>query len=342
MVVISLVTLGAPEQLTGGYLYHRRMADAAADHDARIDFVPARLFHSALAANCDAILVDSIAAARVAPWTWRRSSRTPLAAILHQPPGGIDRRPGPRAVQAALDRSLYRRCQLLIAASDALGEELITDHGLPRDRLVVIPPGRDVAPAPSVVPDLRHGRNIAVLNVGNWVERKGTLQLLDAFARLPEDDATLHLAGRHDVQPRYAARVQARLSAPELSARVVDHGPVSREDVARLYAGADAFVLPSYREPYGTVYGEALAAGLPCLGWRCGNLPNLVDDGREGVILEPGDIAGLSAALHRLATDGSWRAQLTAAARARGSRLPTWNDSATQFFDVLARLAHGA
>ena len=42
MLVVSLVTLGSPEQLTGGYLYHRRMAEAAPDHDARVKFVSAR------------------------------------------------------------------------------------------------------------------------------------------------------------------------------------------------------------------------------------------------------------------------------------------------------------
>jgi len=49
-------------------------------------------------------------------------------------------------------------------------------------------------------------------------------------------------------------------------------------------------VLPSWREPYGTVYGEALAAGLPVVGWRAGNLPHLVSDGVEGVVLTPGDV----------------------------------------------------
>lgn len=341
MVVISLVTLGSPEQLTGGYLYHRRMADAAAEHDARVDFVSARVTRNALTSSADVVLVDSIAAAAVAPWAWRRHASaavSPLAAILHQPPGGIDHGPARRAVQARLDRFLYRRCQLLIAASAALGDELVRAHGLPAARVVVIAPGRDVAAPPNDVPQLRHGRRVAFVSVGNWVARKGTLELLDAFARLPPDLATLHLVGRHDVEPRYAERVRGRLSDPALAGRVVVHGAVSREDVARLYAGADAFVLPSYREPYGTVYGEALAAGLPAVGWRAGNLPHLIDDGREGVVLEPGDVGGLSAALERLASDDEWRARLAAAARERGARLPTWADTATEFFSVLRRL----
>jgi glycosyltransferase involved in cell wall biosynthesis len=79
------------------------------------------------------------------------------------------------------------------------------------------------------------------------------------------------------------------------------------DGIARLYAGADVFVLPSRREPYGTVYGEALAACLPVVGWRAGNLPHLVSDGVEGVVLDPGDIPALAAALDRLASDELWR-----------------------------------
>jgi glycosyltransferase involved in cell wall biosynthesis len=207
--------------------------------------------------------------------------------------------------------------------------------------MTVVPPGADVAPPPSPadeVPDLRVGRRAAFLSVGNWVARKGTLELLEAFAALPGELATLHLAGRDDPEPAYGARVRARLAAPDLQGRVVVHGPLPQDEVARLYAAADAFVLPSHREPYGTVYGEALAAGLPVVGWRAGNLPHLADDGVEGVILEPGDQRGLTEALRRLALDESWRAGLAAAARRRGQRLPTWADSAVAFFAVLRSL----
>ncbi len=339
MIVISLVTLGSPEQLTGGYLYHRRLAEVAPDHDARIDFVSARIGRNPLNAPADVVLVDSIAAAVAAPWAWRRSDGPPLAAILHQPPGGIDHGRLRRSGQAPLDRFLYRRCRLLMAASAALATELVGPHRLPAERVVVVAPGSDVAELPEERPDLRTGRRVAFLSVGNWVERKGTLELLEAFSGLPHELATLHLAGRSDVEPRYAARVRARLAAPDLAGRVVDHGAITRDEVAALYRGADAFVLPSYLEPYGTVYGEALAAGVPPVGWRAGNLPHLIEDGREGVLVEPGDVAGLRAALERLATDDPWRDQLTAAAQERGRRLPTWDDTATLFFGQLRQLA---
>ena len=149
-----------------------------------------------------------------------------------------------------------------------------------------------------------------MLCVGNWLPNKGVLELLDAIAALPADHVTLHLAGRADVDVDYAARVRARAAAPDLADRVVVHGAVTRDEVAALYAGADVFALPSYAEAYGTVYGEALAAGLPVVGWRSGNLPNLVEDGREGCVVSPGDVDGLSAALLRLSTDDDWRAAL--------------------------------
>jgi glycosyltransferase involved in cell wall biosynthesis len=93
--------------------------------------------------------------------------------------------------------------------------------------------------------------------------------------------------------------------------------------------------LPSLKEPFGTVYGEAMAFGVPVVGWRAGNLPYLAEHEREGLLVEPGDIAGLSQALARLASDPELRQRLGQAARARALQRPTWNEVAGLFFDHL-------
>jgi glycosyltransferase involved in cell wall biosynthesis len=185
------------------------------------------------------------------------------------------------------------------------------------------------------VQDLRHGRRAAFLTVANWLPRKGILELLEAFARLPADAATLHLAGDESGDARYATRVRSRLEEADLTDRVVAHGPLSRENVAGLYQAADVFVLPAAREPYGTVWGEAMAFGLPVVGWRAGNLPYLAEDEHEGLLLEPGDVEALSQALLRLALDPDVRERLGAAARRRALARPTWEDSATRFFAAI-------
>lgn len=347
-LVIALLTLGDPERLTGGYLYHRRLAELAPEHGARLDFVsfPERPFplaaldapamlRRAYRLDAQALVLDSIAAAFLGPWLLVRPPRLPLVGMLHQPPGGIDHGPLRTALQAWLDRLAYRHARRLLVASDALAEELVA-AGVPRTRLLVVPPGRDVAAAPGPPPgDLRRGRRAAFLCVGNWVARKGLHFLLDAFARLPPDAATLHLAGDDHAEPAYAARLRARLAQADLAGRVVVHGPLARGAVAALYAAADAFVLPSLKEPYGTVYGEAMAAGLPVVGWRAGNLPYLADDDREGLLASPGDVTALAAALARLADDAALRQRLGDAARQRALTRPIWAESATRFFNAI-------
>ena len=242
--------------------------------------------------------------------------------------------------QRALDLVCYRRCQLIVAASTALAHSLLSDHDLDPGRVRVIEPGCDL-PAVDATPDPRRGRRVALLCVANWLPAKGILELLEAVSTMPADHATLHLAGRHDVDPGYGATVRERIAAPDLRDRVVAHGPLPLDGVAALYAAADAFVLPSYVETYGTVYGEALRAGLPTVGWAAGNLTNLITDGVEGCVIPTGDVRTLSSVLNRLAVDDAWRAELAAAARRRGARLPQWSDTAATFFDALRALPTG-
>jgi glycosyltransferase involved in cell wall biosynthesis len=336
-----LVTLGDPGQLTGGYLFHRRLAERASRHAARLDFVSfrPRLFPlplldapGVLAAverrRPDVMVIDSIVAWCLA----LRVTPIPTVGMLHQPPGGIDFGPPRSSFQARLDRLAYRQMRRILVASESLAAELTRVQA----KVVVVPPGRDVAADVGPPPgDLRQGRRAALLCVGNWVERKGILSLLDAFAALEPNAATLHLVGRTNLERRYGRRVWARLARADLVGRVMVHGPLSVAEVAALYAAADAFVLPSLKEPYGTVYGEAMAYGLPVVGWRAGNLPYLADDEVEGLLASPGDTNGLSTALRRLADDAELRQRLGTAARARALERPTWDEVAALFFGQL-------
>jgi glycosyltransferase involved in cell wall biosynthesis len=344
-LVAVLVTVGDPGTLSGGYLFHRRLAELAEAADARLSFVSLperpfplaifdvpRVLQAAQRRAAQVLVLDSIAAANLGPWP---APRVPIVGMLHQPPGGIDHGPVRTLVQAGLDRLAYRRARRLLVASESLAEQLRATISRP-ERIFVVPPGRDVAAAEGEPPgDVRLGRRAAFLSVGNWVERKGLLSLLDAFAGLPAEAATLHLVGDTRTDPRYGERVQARLGQPDLKDRVVVHGPRSTGEVAALYAACDAFVLPSLKEPYGTVYGEAMAYGLPVVGWRAGNLPHLADHEREGLLVRIGDIPRLTDALRRLADDPLLRQRLGQAALRRAQLRPTWSQVAEMFFDHL-------
>ena len=349
LVRVALVTLGDPAALTGGYLYHRRMARAAHANDATLSFVsfPDRRFPSPTLAGPtvagqvreqrpDVVALDSLAAAFAAPWL--RGFPGPLAAIIHQSPGGIGHGAVRNLVQRKLDLVAYRRCDRIMVASETLTDEL-TRHGVKPETIVFVPPGRDVATTTDAALDLRRGRRSAALCVANWSEHKGIVELLRAFTTVPEPLCTLHLVGDEDVDPRYTERVGELLARGDLAEKVVRHGPLPSEEVGAMYGAADMFVLPSMREAYGTVYGEAMAAGLPVVGWNLGNLANLARQERDGFLLEPGDIAGLTEAITKLCQDGELRNRMSRSARERADSFPTWNESAELFFSVLRALA---
>jgi len=329
-LTIALVTLGDPATLTGGYLYHWRVAELAGRHGARIEFVSfpswpfplpllsgGRVLRQVRECGASAILLDSICAGYLAPWLGFVS--VPVLGILHQGPGGIGQGFWKTLLSAPLDRWSYRSMRKLLVASQSLCDEL------PFGDKVVAAPGCDVALRSEDPGDLRRGREAALLCVANWARMKDHLSLLEAFSRLPSELATLHLAGDEEADPAYGVLVARALAG--LGDRVVRHGKVSREQVAGLYGAADVFVLPSLRETYGTVYSEAMFCGLPCVGWDTGNLPHLVRDGVEGRVLPAGDIAGLAAALEELCSRPDLRAAMSAAARRRAAEFPSWDQT---------------
>ena len=118
---------------------------------------------------------------------------------------------------------------------------------------------------------------------------------------------------------------------------MVRHGKVTRDQVAGFYGAADVFVLPSLRETYGTVYSEAMACGLPCVGWNTGNLPHLIEDGVEGRVLPAGDIAGLTSALQELCRRPDLRSTMAAAARRRAQTFPTWDQTTALIVETVRR-----
>ena len=346
-VRLRLLTAGDPEAMTGGHLYQRRMAEAAPAHGFEVRFAALRpapaavqllstrgLLRSAAGHGFAALLLDSIAAAWAAPWLRGRGTEVPVIGVVHQPPGGLEAGPALRPLLRGLDLAAYRRADLLIVTGEPVAEQLLRS-GVARGRLRVVTPGVMRGPNGRPAPDLRRGRRAALLCVANWQRRKGLEHLLAAVAGLPPEDVTLHLVGDPEAEPDHGAELLRRLRAPELSDRVVVHGVLPQERVRALYLGADAFVLPSVEEPYGMVYAEALAAGLPVVGWRSGNLPRLVESGVEALLAEPGDTVALAACIRRLAEDGTLRGAMAEAARRRGARLPTWQDSAAAFFSAV-------
>jgi glycosyltransferase involved in cell wall biosynthesis len=101
-------------------------------------------------------------------------------------------------------------------------------------------------------------------------------------------------------------------------------GFVAHDELERLYDRAAVVVLPSHREGLPLCVLEAMAHGRPVVATAVGGIPQLVEDGRTGFLVQPGDAEGLRAALERLLADAELRRTMGRAARVRVRRLCSW------------------
>lgn len=214
----------------------------------------------------------------------------------------------PRRRRAAL-RGVFTRAQDVVVLSQAAVASVV-EAGASPARVRVVPNPVDL---PDRVPERPAGLRVPALFLGRLSERKGVLDLLSAVAALdPADRDRLDLRLFGDGPVRTVAARAQRLG---LDGVVSVHGwldPASRDaELAR----AEVFVLPSYNEGMPMALLEAMAWGLVPVTTPVGGVPALVVDGVSGVLVEPGDRPGLTAALAGLLADPVRRAMLARRAR---------------------------
>jgi glycosyltransferase involved in cell wall biosynthesis len=117
---------------------------------------------------------------------------------------------------------------------------------------------------------------------------------------------------------------------------------VSREDLDKAYAEADALVLASRAESWGMVVTEALARGIPVLATDVGGLSEALGSapvGLPGVLVPAGDVSAMAGSLRHWLEDPALRAELREAARDRRTTLTGWPDTAATVATVLEEVA---
>lgn len=131
-------------------------------------------------------------------------------------------------------------------------------------------------------------RPLRVLFVGNPTRRKGFHLLAGLAEQLPEGVELAFTSGLRDEHVKSAHR------------RLVSLGRVAYSEMHHLYQQADILLFPAYREGFGLCAAEAMASGLPIVSTNCSAIPELVDEGRGGFLVTPGDIPAMLEKTRRL------------------------------------------
>jgi glycosyltransferase involved in cell wall biosynthesis len=144
-------------------------------------------------------------------------------------------------------------------------------------------------------------------------DQKGLHTLVRAVALLPASPGLeIRLVGEDWGGTERLRTLAQRLG---VSDRLTFVGKLSRAELLNEYVQAQFFVLPSIFEPFGIVLLEAMAAGLPVIASRVGGIPEIVEDGRTGLLVEPGNPGALAEALRHLCRDEVLRKSMGRSAR---------------------------
>jgi glycosyltransferase involved in cell wall biosynthesis len=206
----------------------------------------------------------------------------------------------------------------------SIGEQV----GIPPDRLPVCPNGLHLAEFEGLTEreTARDGLDLGfehvLLHVGRLDHNKDLATLLEAFEilsrELPRTGLAIVGSGPLERQTRDQS------VALGLGEKVRMLGKISRPMLLDCYAACDVAVLSTLMEGFGIVLAEAMAAGRPCVATGCGAVPEVVDDGRTGLLVGPRDPQGLAGALLALLSSPRLSSRLGQRGRRRAEALFDW------------------
>ena len=227
----------------------------------------------------------------------------------------------------------FARSQLMGLCEPDLWERLHVVHvGIPIDRFT---PADPVPAANGNGASNGNGHRPTVLYIGRLVPEKGQAVLLEAVAELARrgTDVEVALAGEGSLR----VDLEAKAGRLGIADRVRFLGAVGQDELHRLYEGAAIFCLPSFAEGVPVVLMEAMAMGLPVVTTSIAGIPELIEDGRSGVLVAPGRPDRLADSLAALAADGEMRRRLGEGGREAVQRGFDCEATAAQLRDVFAR-----
>lgn len=180
-----------------------------------------------------------------------------------------------------LEKMTYLHARKIFVMSEYAKKFLISDYGIDKAKIIVVYAGANM----KEIPDYQKNYDAKIiLFVGKSFFRKGGYTILRAFRKVRKhvEDTKLVIVG----------------CKPNISdSNVVIEGVLKREELLSLYRSASIFVMPSFYEPFGLVFLEAMAHKLPCIGSTRDAMPEIIEDNQTGFLIPPDDHEALASKL---------------------------------------------
>ena len=228
-----------------------------------------------------------------------------------------------RATRVTAVSAYIARCVQSIAERDV---DVIWNGG---DERFFYPRERSASRAEMALPAHR----FIIAFAGNVLRAKGVFDLIEAAAGLKELAPLVLIAGTGSDEN--AVRERALRDGVELHML----GRLSQQGISTMFGAADVVTLPSYNEGLPNVVCEAMLSGRAVIASTVGGIPEIVENGRSGVLVAPGDPLGLRAAIAAYAADTAGQDRMEHAARDFAVSNLTWRISALRYDEVLRQAA---
>ncbi|MBP1915424.1 glycosyltransferase involved in cell wall biosynthesis [Lederbergia galactosidilyticus] len=173
---------------------------------------------------------------------------------------------------------------------------------------------------------------ITLLSVSNLIETKGIDLNIKALSKIVKHYPKIryNIIGDGPQKPELVSLAKNL----NLENNIFFLGTQSRQDVKKNMLEADVFILPSWNEAFGVVYIEAMATGLPVIGCKGEGIEDIVEDGKEGYLIDPKNVSELSEKILFLVSDLNIRQKLGENARNKVKASFTWSHKAMELTEL--------
>ena len=180
-----------------------------------------------------------------------------------------------------------------------------------------------------------------ILFAGRVMHLKRVLNLVQAVAEISQHmpNVQLRIAGECQSEPKYLAKIRAFIREAGLDEQVHLLGQLSEQDILTEFAGCTLLALPSVQESSPMVIEQAMAAGKPVVATAVGGVPDMVEDGRTGFLVNVDDVVGLAAAIRKLLQQPELRGRMGRAGKEKA--LQNFNEAivARRTYEVYRQMA---